>query len=417
MHPALRKPQSASLVAPQQPAALSTRPSIAARGVSSGGAVRSAPRLAVPPPAAAARCCLPPLSPGWLRSTPAELQLGAHGRAAHQRRPRARWVGGVAVGKDEEQQDGGPRAAGAPRWPRQEASQEAGGCPWGGGLRPAQAPQGESKRRGELCQKARRSPSALRLPPPPPQQQHLRDSLSPPRPPPPSLPQGTASGMSVLDIDTAGMYRPRTKETREAYEALLSVIREQFGDQPADILRGAADEVLSTLKNDRINVGAARGWVGGAGGAGRRAGMAACQGSAADGAGHARRGSAHARLPPSCPPPPTHPHPPTSAGPLPPQGGGRAAGGCGRREVCAAGGAGQADHRLLLARGGGERGRACRRCGGVAVQRCRSSHVQCFFSRSPAAINEKCFTLILCVWPPPNVCAGPGRRRGRGRAG
>ncbi|PSC69011.1 U5 small nuclear ribonucleo 200 kDa helicase-like [Micractinium conductrix] len=65
--------------------------------------------------------------------------------------------------------------------------------------------------------------------------------------------KGTASGMSVLDIDTAGMYRPRTKETREAYEALLSVIREQFGDQPADILRGAADEVLSTLKNDRIN--------------------------------------------------------------------------------------------------------------------------------------------------------------------
>jgi hypothetical protein len=57
-----------------------------------------------------------------------------------------------------------------------------------------------------------------------------------------------------LDIDTAGLYRPRTKETQEAYEALLSVIQAQFGDQPQDILRGAADEVLATLKNDRITV-------------------------------------------------------------------------------------------------------------------------------------------------------------------
>lgn len=60
--------------------------------------------------------------------------------------------------------------------------------------------------------------------------------------------------MSVLDIDTAGFYRPRTKETREAYEALMGVIREQFGDQPQDILRGAADEVLAALKNDKLKV-------------------------------------------------------------------------------------------------------------------------------------------------------------------
>ena len=73
-------------------------------------------------------------------------------------------------------------------------------------------------------------------------------------PPPPAAGlQGAGGGMSVLDIDTAGFYRPRTKETREAYEALLSVIREQFGDQPADVLRGAADEVLASLKNDHTN--------------------------------------------------------------------------------------------------------------------------------------------------------------------
>ena len=76
-------------------------------------------------------------------------------------------------------------------------------------------------------------------------------------------PQGAGGGVSVLDIDTAGLYRPRTKETREAYEALLSVIQGQFGDQPQDVLRGAADEVLASLKNDRITVGWLVGWLGG----------------------------------------------------------------------------------------------------------------------------------------------------------
>ena len=59
-------------------------------------------------------------------------------------------------------------------------------------------------------------------------------------------------GMSVLDLETAGLYRPKTKETRAAYEALLSAIRKQFGDAPHDVLCGAADEILSTLKNDGL---------------------------------------------------------------------------------------------------------------------------------------------------------------------
>lgn len=42
-------------------------------------------------------------------------------------------------------------------------------------------------------------------------------------------------GLTVLDLDTAGMYRPRTKETRDAYEALLSAIHETFGDQPQEV--------------------------------------------------------------------------------------------------------------------------------------------------------------------------------------
>eukprot|EP00057_Strongylocentrotus_purpuratus_P018687 XP_011673161.1 PREDICTED: U5 small nuclear ribonucleoprotein 200 kDa helicase [Strongylocentrotus purpuratus] len=51
--------------------------------------------------------------------------------------------------------------------------------------------------------------------------------------------------------DIVGIYyRPKTQETRGTYEALLSFIQAAIGDQPRDILCGAADEVLATLKNE-----------------------------------------------------------------------------------------------------------------------------------------------------------------------
>ncbi|XP_033632749.1 U5 small nuclear ribonucleoprotein 200 kDa helicase-like [Asterias rubens] len=51
--------------------------------------------------------------------------------------------------------------------------------------------------------------------------------------------------------DMVGIYyRPKTQETRNTYEALLSFIQAAIGDQPRDILCGAADEVLATLKNE-----------------------------------------------------------------------------------------------------------------------------------------------------------------------
>jgi pre-mRNA-splicing helicase BRR2 len=52
------------------------------------------------------------------------------------------------------------------------------------------------------------------------------------------------------DMDT---YRPRSRETKQAYEDLLHLLSTQLGDQPHDILRGAADEVLACLKNDALN--------------------------------------------------------------------------------------------------------------------------------------------------------------------
>ncbi|CAG9834327.1 unnamed protein product [Diabrotica balteata] len=48
------------------------------------------------------------------------------------------------------------------------------------------------------------------------------------------------------------IYRPKTQETRQTYEVLLSFLQEALGDQPRDILCGAADEVLQVLKNDRL---------------------------------------------------------------------------------------------------------------------------------------------------------------------
>jgi pre-mRNA-splicing helicase BRR2 len=48
------------------------------------------------------------------------------------------------------------------------------------------------------------------------------------------------------------LYRPKTQETKQNYEIILSFIQESIGDQPRDILCGAADEVLITLKNDRL---------------------------------------------------------------------------------------------------------------------------------------------------------------------
>lgn len=57
---------------------------------------------------------------------------------------------------------------------------------------------------------------------------------------------------SVLTSTDEGVYQPKTKETRAAYEAMLSTIQQQLGGQPLNIVSGAADEILVVLKNDTI---------------------------------------------------------------------------------------------------------------------------------------------------------------------
>lgn len=55
--------------------------------------------------------------------------------------------------------------------------------------------------------------------------------------------------MSSFEQVTGG-YRPKTKETRVAFEELLSFVSESLGDQPRDVIKSAADEVLAIMKND-----------------------------------------------------------------------------------------------------------------------------------------------------------------------
>jgi pre-mRNA-splicing helicase BRR2 len=47
-------------------------------------------------------------------------------------------------------------------------------------------------------------------------------------------------------------YRPKTRESRAAYEEILNFIQICLGDQPQDILLGAADEVLLILKDQTL---------------------------------------------------------------------------------------------------------------------------------------------------------------------
>ena len=51
---------------------------------------------------------------------------------------------------------------------------------------------------------------------------------------------------------TGIFYRPKTQETKQIYETLLSFIQAALGDQPRDVLCGAVDEVLLVLKNERL---------------------------------------------------------------------------------------------------------------------------------------------------------------------
>jgi pre-mRNA-splicing helicase BRR2 len=67
-----------------------------------------------------------------------------------------------------------------------------------------------------------------------------------------------AAGFGYTDIleatqDVEGLtYRPRTAETREVYELILSTVHLALGDQAQDVVRSAADTVLESLKSENM---------------------------------------------------------------------------------------------------------------------------------------------------------------------
>lgn len=64
--------------------------------------------------------------------------------------------------------------------------------------------------------------------------------------------KGTTLLSDGVDELVGILYRPKTQETRQTYEVILSFIQAAIGDQPHDVLCGAVDEVLSVLKNDKM---------------------------------------------------------------------------------------------------------------------------------------------------------------------
>lgn len=63
---------------------------------------------------------------------------------------------------------------------------------------------------------------------------------------------GNANIVEQTDDLDAVNYHPKTRESRIAYEELLNFIMSSLGDQPQDILRGAADEIIAILKDNSM---------------------------------------------------------------------------------------------------------------------------------------------------------------------
>merc|ERR1712127_1048482 len=58
--------------------------------------------------------------------------------------------------------------------------------------------------------------------------------------------------LSVITAVVETIYQPKTRETKAANEVLLNFIQKEMGDQPHDVLRSCADEVLSVLKDEDL---------------------------------------------------------------------------------------------------------------------------------------------------------------------
>ncbi|PHT28564.1 U5 small nuclear ribonucleoprotein kDa helicase [Capsicum baccatum] len=64
--------------------------------------------------------------------------------------------------------------------------------------------------------------------------------------------QEESSVLNWMEAEEGGVYKPKTKETKSAYEAMLSLIQQQLCGQPLNIVRAASDEILAVLKGDNM---------------------------------------------------------------------------------------------------------------------------------------------------------------------
>ncbi|KAJ3338078.1 DEIH-box ATPase [Gonapodya sp. JEL0774] len=64
--------------------------------------------------------------------------------------------------------------------------------------------------------------------------------------------RGASNILSATDLDAEVAYRPRTRETRQAYELILAFCQQQMDDVSRDVLRDAADETIAVLKDESL---------------------------------------------------------------------------------------------------------------------------------------------------------------------
>ena len=63
--------------------------------------------------------------------------------------------------------------------------------------------------------------------------------------------QGATSILQAANqLQEQGVYKPRTKDTEQAYERILTFVQQHIGAQPREYLASGADEILAILKDE-----------------------------------------------------------------------------------------------------------------------------------------------------------------------
>ncbi|KAF3629040.1 hypothetical protein FXO38_27907 [Capsicum annuum] len=64
--------------------------------------------------------------------------------------------------------------------------------------------------------------------------------------------QGESSVLNWMEAEEGGVYKPKTKETKSAYEAMLSLIQQQLCGQPLNIVRNMIDSDKKKMEIEKV---------------------------------------------------------------------------------------------------------------------------------------------------------------------